>query len=220
VCLQSLPRGFFAAGALVVLAGGCHDLDLPDVRSATRVSGECSPYYTEAYFFPAVLQEGFNRDPGRHNAQIASGYLRAAGAESLSCGLRPAEGYRLARLGVGIPGTVISVIRGDQGWVLTVAEFSSPQPDKPSYELAKNASRTISAARVGALLEATTRSSFWTASADPGDEGEGRILLIEGRLDESYRVVTRPAGEGYDGADMNLVVKAFLELAANLIDER
>ena len=66
---------------------------------------------------------------------------------------------------------------------------------------------------VGPLMNAIAPAEFSTTSGGPEEEGEGRIVVTEGRLDRSYRVVTRMAGEDVNVRNMTPVAQAFVRLA-------
>jgi hypothetical protein len=198
---------------LVSMSVACERSSLPEIRLATAVRDECPTPTSGDYFFPSGGLHSAGREPGGKNAEIVSAYLRAAGVPSLSCGLGVQEAYRFVRLGERLPALSISVARADSSWEVTTVEFAAPLPRRPSYNVAKRVVRAVPDSEVGPLMKAIATAEFWTTSAGPGEEGEGRIVVVEGRLDRSYRVVTRAAGEDLNARDMTPVAQAFVRLA-------
>ena len=191
-------RGYFRTIGplmLVSMSVACGRTSLPEIRLATAVRDECPKPTGDNYFFPSGLLDPASREPGGKNAEISSAYLSAVGLPSLSCGVGVQEAYRFVRLGERLPALAISVARANNDWEVTTVEFVAPLPRRPSYAVAKRVVPTVPDSEVHPLIQAIAAADFWMTSGGPGEEGEGRIVVIEGRLDRSYRVVTRAAGE-------------------------
>jgi hypothetical protein len=93
---------------LMTLMVSCREVTLPEPSTALRVRQECPPPSNVDFFYPpgAVYENNLSRD--EYQRDLASQFLRAAGAPSLSCGDSVVEGYRLLLMPSYDPAFVIT----------------------------------------------------------------------------------------------------------------
>ena len=122
---------------LMTLVVGCRDVTLPEPSAALRVRPECPPPSDVDFFYPpgAVYEKNLSRD--KYQGDLASQFLRAAGARSLSCGDSAVEGYRLLLMPSYDPAFVITLSLVNRTWRIDTAEFSDPRTE-PAWPITRS----------------------------------------------------------------------------------
>lgn len=193
---------------LALIGVACGSTTPPQVRSSIAVRSVCPPAHSTDYFFPEGALIPQRADSDREQRSSISQYLEATGASPLSCGAEPMEAFRLLRVGEAIPEFEIAVRRRREGWTLELAEINrsatAPTP-------ANRSTQTIHADQVAILKDAISKAEFWNLPAFLDVEGEGQVWVVEGRMDSSYKVVTRPSYRSSEPFEQ--LVRAFHRLS-------
>jgi len=139
---------------------------------------------------------------------MTSRYLKRFGESSLSCGAtNSSEQYRLLYLGSS-RARLIHVERTKGGATLTYKQLDSL--DGPLS--AKPIERTLDEAQWKSVVDAIQTAGFWMNPGDVASLQMDTLILLEGRLDGRYRVLTR-VGAGPNKNNIPAVAQTFFRLA-------
>lgn len=194
---------------LTMAVVGCVDAVPPTQTSGESVRRVCPVPGTDDFYFPEGAVNPNSVVDERVERALLSGLLTRQGAPSLSCGNRPAEGYRMVWAGGAASPLVITVLRTDATWRLDWVQLSAPEPGQPGEATAEGG-RDLMWADVRAVVTALEDAEFWSARISSGSGPEGLAWLVEGREGPRSRAVLLSPGltPPFSG-----VARAFLALA-------
>jgi hypothetical protein len=203
-------------GLIVALWSASCNAAPPEVSSAQTVVETCPPISDSFHYFHkdvAVLPAGFTEQ----DRQWVSDYLRAVGADSLSCGGPPREAYRMLYVQSSLPAYVVSVSKEDSVWLVDGAEFgSTPRP----FLVARRARTSRSTDEVQPLLNKLRAANVWTSMPSwiESEVEDGGLWIVEARRDREYRIVMRHAPRAAD-EPFRETVREFMRLAGWAVPE-
>jgi hypothetical protein len=173
----------------------CTSADAPEPSAAQHVREQCvSPFSEDFYFAPeAINPQNELIDSRRRYAY--SRFLKSLEAPSLSCGQGITEAYRFLWMPSYAPAVVVLVRGIHREWYLEAAEFKHPRTHQ-QWTVANRVERGLMDNQVRSLLVGLARAQFWTVPTWKDSPAmDGAMWVIEGRVRDGYRVVSRPNPE-------------------------
>lgn len=167
-----------------MVAGAACTENPPFPRRGQPVRADCPSIGEDDYFFPA--ESLFPADPSRdYERRLSlSSYLVAAGATSLSC--TGHDAYRVTWMGgFNEPSLIVTA----DGHGATAIEF---EPFNVALRTIKSThSKVISPVQFQEIASGFESAGLWVVDPVQVLESEGSSWTLEGRRDNSYRVITR-----------------------------
>jgi hypothetical protein len=200
------------AWVMAVLVSTSCSAPLPEPSSAQAVRTTCANASNDDYFFAPASVIPSRPNDDLQQRQAYSGYLRAVGLASLSCGEGSAEAYRFLRLTAFRRGIVISVDNNAGDWHLTAAQFLEPLTDPAASP--SRIEKSVAEKEIVVLVGSLADAGFWTMPTWKGsDANDGAVWVIEGRKNRGHRVVSvaNPSDQS-DGA-FKTAGRTFVRLA-------
>ena len=175
----------------------CGAPSVPEPTLAQHVRAKCGAPLDDDYFLPIDSINSSNKlldDTCRERFSLP---LRAMKARSFSCGDNTLqEAYRFLWMPSYDPAVVISIRRAGEQWSIDAAQFENPRTGGQWWRVSRRAEHELANNVAATVLRSLAEAGFWTMPAwrDPVAQ-DGATWVIEGRLANGYRVVSRFTAE-------------------------